>query len=842
MGTDVPWETPNVMKLAERGMNFTQAYSPAPTCAPSRGAILSGQHPCLTHLTHVSGGALPTQKTTYKLVSPFYKTHIPDNALTIARALSENGYRSGQIGKWHLGEFEEQVPVGIGFDYEFRDRGVHRGMDDRTMGFATDDPSDKYVLSEEKYPPVSAENPDGISYPKDLVTDSAIAFIGGSGDQPFFLYLAHWLVHYPIVTRNEKLLAYYCDKLGIDFPEEDTPVTTPGQNNPYYGAMVSTMDWSLGRIVDYLEATDDPRNPGKKLIETTYIIMTSDNGGCEMHSTEVITDNYPLDEGKKHAQEGGVRVPMVVAGPTIAAGTEFHGCVNQLDYFPTLLAYSNTTIDQAAADKLWGLDISSIFDGTEMVVKELDGTPRKNLFWHFPHNGDESQQSALRQGDYKLYKNLLDGSYELYRLYDGLETVDLEEQFDIAADAENAEVLADMIENLEAHLLENNAEYPSLNPIYTGDSPGKDDVPVIVSHSHDMSSREVSVQVEDGKTDLRSAYLLVLRTETGVTSSYEKVEAVVSADKRSVSAVLPEDRDEYVFVLIDANNFMVISDSYEMLVIESAQSMLIEAVENTDYGYEETAVLISEVQLAPDSTATYRISADVIPQSGRSIVSSPDNSSWGVANDDQGTLNNKNYIFWANTADTVSIGNLQVVDFSANGGDLTVNNINNLHFESINFKNSGSADKDAVGITAEGTSYNLANITSVELKDDLNTSYYPIGFSLYNAESASSSANKWSVGSIEVGVDFGIQTSNKKVSDTEHSSCELVFEPNPAKTHITLDISPLSTMIYDLNGKLMMECGYGQDVIDISNLASGVYIAKVSSIKGKHYVNRLIKE
>lgn len=162
MGDTVPWETPNVLKLASQGVNFTQAYYSALTCSPSRGGLLCGQHPAKTNFTHVSGAKLPIQKATNKLVSSFYKDHIPDNALTIAGALSANGYRSGQIGKWHLGEFEEQVPVSIGFDYEFRDRGVHRGMDDCTNDFATSDPSDTYVLSTEKYPPVSEKLPEGI--------------------------------------------------------------------------------------------------------------------------------------------------------------------------------------------------------------------------------------------------------------------------------------------------------------------------------------------------------------------------------------------------------------------------------------------------------------------------------------------------------------------------------------------------------------------------------------------------------------------------------------------------------------------------------------------------------
>ena len=100
-------------------------------------------------------------------------------------------------------------------------------------------------------------------------------------------------------------------------PTSDIDVTTGGQSNPYYGAMIATMDWSLGKVVDYLKATDDPRNPGKKLFETTYIIFSSDNGASEMDGDEIVTDNFPLDEGKTSAKEGGVRVPLVITGPDI---------------------------------------------------------------------------------------------------------------------------------------------------------------------------------------------------------------------------------------------------------------------------------------------------------------------------------------------------------------------------------------------------------------------------------------------------------------------------------------------------------------------------------------------
>jgi len=208
-----PYETPNVVKLATQGMNFTQAYSAAPTCAPSRAGLITGQHPGKLRYTHVTFDNLPKNRPTEEFSDPYLGAHLQMDALTLATALKGNGYRTGHVGKWHLGLSSSL----FGFDFSHEDRGVHRKTADRTKDFSTaDDP--KYPLSKIKYPPVSPKKPDGISYPYDGVTESALQFIEESDDQPFFLYLAHWMVHWPAMTRNGELLEYYCDKLGQPFP------------------------------------------------------------------------------------------------------------------------------------------------------------------------------------------------------------------------------------------------------------------------------------------------------------------------------------------------------------------------------------------------------------------------------------------------------------------------------------------------------------------------------------------------------------------------------------------------------------------------------------------------
>lgn len=559
-----PYETPNVIKLAEAGMNFTQGYSSAPTCSPSRAGIITGQYPAKLKLTHVDLGARKNGQKTDRLVAPYLESHLGLDELTLADALKQNGYRTGHSGKWHVG----LTAASYGFDVVDQDRGVHRGMNDRTKDFATADDK-RWPLSMEKYPPVSRKKPDGISYPYDQVTESALAFMKESGDQPFFLNLCHWMVHWPVLTRNGELLEYYCNKLGQPFPPKPGDMTLPGQQNPYFASMVTTVDWSLGRVVDFLKQTDDPRHPGKKLIETTYIFFTSDNGGAETKGREIISDNYPLKYGKKHTEEGGIRVPMVIAGPGIPGGTEFDGLVSQLDYFPTILKLTGSTIAAEDRQKLSGLDISAVLAGRSRKIVDAAGHERDFLFWHFPHNGAGSMKSAIRSGDFKLYKRYATHDYELYRLYEGGRRQDLEERQDLAQNPEFRPVVSQLAEKLEAALAESQAEAPYLNPDYA-DKDGKS--VAIASMGFNASTRKAELKAQTSGPAVKQAYVIYCRKpgeakkkvrHGGEEAGHEfigmKAPASISKDGYTVRAVVPVDVPAVCFQLIDANNFQTYS-------------------------------------------------------------------------------------------------------------------------------------------------------------------------------------------------------------------------------------------------------------------------------------------
>ncbi|EMI43680.1 sulfatase [Rhodopirellula sp. SWK7] len=576
-----PYETPNLIKLAKTGMTFTQAYSPAPTCSPSRAGIITGQHPAKIKLTHVDHGKVPTARATERLIAPYLQSHLDLDLMTLADAMKQNGYRTGHVGKWHVG----LTAASYGFDFVNQTRGIHRGMDDRTKDFATADDR-TYPLSKQKYPPRSSKNPDGISYPFDEVTQSAIEFIDDSKQGPFFLNLCHWMVHWPVLTRNGELLEHYCDKFGFPFPPESGDMTREGQQNPYFAAMTTTVDWSLGRLVEFLQQTDDPRSPGKKLIDTTYIFFTSDNGGAEIRGKEIISDNAPLKYGKKHPEEGGIRVPMVVTGPGIASDSRFEGIVNQLDYFPTILALTQSSISSENFDALSGLDISPVLIGKSQAIRDHAGKERTHLFWHFPHNGPLSMKSAIREGDFKMYKRYDTADYELYRLYRDGQRLDLEEQNDLAKNPEFASVVQRMAATLDAELSANDAEPPYLNPAFQGKTKPSAQ---ITNSSFNASNRRATLAVQESGPAVEHAFVIYAGASAEAPLSQEEQKqkkrlerkmqrtgqasppvqtnhvaeligmrllATIDSDGHSISAVIPEGISAYRFLLVDTNHFL----------------------------------------------------------------------------------------------------------------------------------------------------------------------------------------------------------------------------------------------------------------------------------------------
>ena len=221
--------------------------------------------------------------------------------------------------------------------------------------------------------------------------------------------------------------------MGYEFPTNEEPLDKgmPGHTNPYYASMVETLDYMIGDIISYLEETDDPRNHGQKLIANTYLIVDSDNGEFLPY-----TDNSPLSGGKQRSFEGGVRIPFLIIGPNVPAGTTCDTMINVVDLFPTFMNIAG--LKPRPELDLDGCDILAQFHGSnQQETYHLNGKLRK---YDLVFPMDSQSCSAMRKGPWKLIRDYgVSGggpakpSTKLYKLYneDGSAN-DISEKYDVA--------------------------------------------------------------------------------------------------------------------------------------------------------------------------------------------------------------------------------------------------------------------------------------------------------------------------------------------------------------------------------------------------------------------------
>jgi uncharacterized sulfatase len=531
-------QTPHIDQLAGEGMTFTDVHSGSSVCTPTRYGLLTGRCSWRTRLQNgVGQGFVPC------LIAP--------DRLTVAGLLKQQGYATGIIGKWHMSVLPETFPSpkDQGFVWVRRNTGSFTPMrPHRLTGFATKEASDPYRLDE-----------NGFSTHQN--SEDALTFIQENKDKAFFLYYATFMVHTPIQTRTERLLEKYCEKLGVELPENPNEWSGPGQTNPFYCAMVEGLDYYVCKIFDYLESTEDPRWPGHKLSENTYLIFTSDNGGMERVPGEIITDNYPLDRGKISAMEGGVRVPLIITGPGIEAGQQSDVMINGLDFYPTILSWTGT---KPPVDKHFdGCDLSTLLErnpADPSLVRELDGSVRDTMVWHFPNS--VALESTIRIGDYKLIRNY-DHRYntrtpelELYQLYatqgGKKQRVDIEESKNLAeAMPERAQAIDRKLDEILSEMM---ASYPYYNPYFKFPLPGKETVSTVLSHR--LTGSRVTCRYKENGAKVRRANLIYTLNGGERAEEWFRMSAELVPGGK-ITAVLPEGTTHYVFNLIDENNFLV---------------------------------------------------------------------------------------------------------------------------------------------------------------------------------------------------------------------------------------------------------------------------------------------
>ena len=353
--------TPNFDRLANDGMRFTQAYSAAPICNPSRAAIFTGQYPARYNLTGQPG--YKKDRSNRKLLHPDFETELPEDIRTCGHELSGSSYRCAVTGV---------IGPGLG------------GKDLSHFGF-------DYLRSSNDHE----------------ITDVAVRFIAeqSRADRPFYLQVNHNWVHTPLCSQEERIARFR------ERADDESP-----WNSATYAAVLEELDESVGCILEAIEAT------GRA--EDTVVMFLSDHGGylgyCEADreefaETEKVTSNAPLREGKASLYEGGVRIPWIIRWPSkIEAGIESDSLVNQVDLYPTLMEIAGLELPSRV--DLDGLSLGPVLNNTASDLAD------RTFYWHWPHyrrtraGPGPAPSSAVRDGDWKLLEFFEDGRTELYNL------------------------------------------------------------------------------------------------------------------------------------------------------------------------------------------------------------------------------------------------------------------------------------------------------------------------------------------------------------------------------------------------------------------------------------------
>ena len=396
--------TPNIDSLAKNGVDFLAGYSGNATCAPSRAAMMTGRYPTRFGFEFTPTpkqfmqvlGANPTVNAAGKPIYhaerevdliPYEDMGLPVQEVTLARALKNSGYRTLQVGKWHLGDSPQFRPYAHGFDESLA------LMHGASMFLPENSP--QVVNAKQEFDPIDkflwAAHPWGIRfnagqpfqpprYMTDYLTDEAIKAIDANKKNPFFMYLAYNAPHTPLQSTRE---------------DYDALSHIPDHTTRVYGAMIRSLDRNIGRVLQHLK--------DQGLDDNTLIIFTSDNGGA--HYIGVPDLNKPFRGWKATFYEGGIRVPFFMKWPKgLPTGTQFRHPISHLDIFTTALAAAQTAPPEGKV--MDGVNLLPFVKGTHPQA------PHEQIFFR------TDTYLALRQGDWKLQSMQRPRQDVLYNLAD----------------------------------------------------------------------------------------------------------------------------------------------------------------------------------------------------------------------------------------------------------------------------------------------------------------------------------------------------------------------------------------------------------------------------------------
>ncbi|MDF1784954.1 MAG: sulfatase [Verrucomicrobiales bacterium] len=387
------YQTPNIDALAKSGVRFTNAYAACAVCSPTRAAILTGKYPARLMLTQwLPAGRWNAQKNRRR--EGRFVRSLPLEEITIAEALRDAGYTTWHIGKWHLGGTPFSLPQHHGFNVNIAgdDHGAPGSYFYPFKG-TWRIPTTPHKASKQAF----NGGKEG-DYLTDVLSAAAVNLIRKHDqEKPFFLYFPFYNVHTPLQGKKDKVDRYAA------IPKSKR------QGTPDYAAMVESVDEGVGKVMASLRELN--------LLENTLVIFTSDNGGFAKATT-----HGPLRANKGSHYEGGIRVPLIMAGAGVLNPDRTSTIpATSSDLYPTIL--ETTGLSPKPHQHLDGISLTGI-------LTKKASPDRKSIFWHYPHynrHPSSAPVSIIRQGPWKLIEFLETDTIELYNL-----AADLGESKDLA--------------------------------------------------------------------------------------------------------------------------------------------------------------------------------------------------------------------------------------------------------------------------------------------------------------------------------------------------------------------------------------------------------------------------
>lgn len=368
--------TPNLDKLAEQGVKFTQAYVSDSTCGPSRAGVITGRY---QQRFGYEENNVPGYMSAVSALDG-EDMGLPLSETTMGDYMKSQGYATAFFGKWHLGGTDEMHPMNRGFDTFYGFRGGDRSY----FAYPEDAPARKQqkTFFDKKLEQGMRNFQEHEGYLTDVLAEQANKFISANQDKPFFVFLSFTAVHTPIEALPEDL-AKFPQLSGV---------------RQQVAAMTLSLDRASGVVIDKLKELG--------LDENTIIVYTNDNGGP---TDKNASSNWPLSGTKSNHLEGGIRVPFVISWPgKLPEGKVYENPVSTLDLLPTFYELAGGEKYKKPVD---GVNLIPYLNGEEA------GSPHETLYWK------KESRAAIRHNDFKLIR-FPDRPAELYNIKNDISELD----------------------------------------------------------------------------------------------------------------------------------------------------------------------------------------------------------------------------------------------------------------------------------------------------------------------------------------------------------------------------------------------------------------------------------